>query len=59
MIIENTSPKDLSKITELVAKCKEKGYDDDQVAVIIKKMVDEKILDSLNDRYVIRLEDSD
>ena len=59
LILDNTSTSELTLITKLVELCKEKGFDESDVADVLRKIISERVLDTLNDRYVLRLYDSD
>ena len=58
-ILENVSSDELTKITDLVEKCKSKGYDQDNIVKVINRMIQEKILETLNKKFVVRIDDSD
>jgi hypothetical protein len=58
-ILENTSGTDLILITKLIEICKKKGYEEKDIVDILRKMIVEKVLDTLNERYILRLDDSD
>jgi hypothetical protein len=59
IILENTSSTDLTKITDLVKLCKENGFEEENIVATFNKMIQEKVLDTLEKRFVMQLEDSD
>lgn len=58
-ILDSTSSTELILITKLIELCKSKGYEENDIVTIIRKMIIEKLLDTLNERYILRLDDSD
>ncbi|MFW6282951.1 MAG: hypothetical protein ACOC1P_02770 [Minisyncoccales bacterium] len=58
-ILENTSTTELTVISKLIDRCKSMGYFEEDVVSTIQKMIAEKILDTLNERFLLRLDDTD
>lgn len=59
LILENTSTSELTRITSLIEVCKNKGYHEENVIDVLRKMIAEKLLDTLNERFLLRLDDTD
>lgn len=59
LILDNTNSNDLLLMTKLVEICKRKGYEEKDIVGIVQKMISERTLETLNNKYVIQVEDSD
>jgi hypothetical protein len=58
-ILENISSTELTKLSSMIDTCKKNGYDEESILKTIKKMIGEHIIDSLENKFLLRVDDSD
>ncbi len=58
-ILENTSPNDLTRTDELVKMCRKRGYEQSIVVAVIKSMIEEDVLETLENRFIMQNNETD
>ena len=58
-ILQHTSTTKLTQIKKLVEMSRAKGFNEEDIVNTVYNMLSEKLLDSLDNRYLLRLDDSD